>query len=83
MLQSLILIDSLSSLCWEKKEKKIEKVKKRERERERERERNGQGLFSQGQRLNMPCWLCWARFLQLFSTIKGSFKGQSLNFICI
>jgi hypothetical protein len=38
MLQSLILIDSLSSLCWEKKEKKIEKVKKRERERERERE---------------------------------------------
>jgi hypothetical protein len=34
MLQSLILIDSLSSLCWDKKEKKIEKVKKRERERE-------------------------------------------------
>jgi hypothetical protein len=41
MLQSLILIDSLSSASWEKKRKR-KKKKKREREREREMAR---GLF--------------------------------------
>jgi hypothetical protein len=53
MLQSLILIDALSSAFWEK-----EKKKKKEK-------RNGWEIFSQGQRLNMPCWLCHAGFLLL------------------
>jgi hypothetical protein len=59
MLQNLILIDSLSSACWEKKKKK--KIEKR----------SSWGLFSQGRRLAMPCWLCRAGFLWLLSAVKG------------
>jgi hypothetical protein len=66
MLQSLILIDALSSACREKK---------------REREIAGR-LFSQCWRPDTHCWLCCVGFLQLLGAIKGWFKGQSLNFIC-
>jgi hypothetical protein len=59
MLQGLTLIDVLSSSCWEKKEKEIKKEK-----------RSGQGLFSQGQTLDTPCWLCQVRFLQMSDVIK-------------
>jgi hypothetical protein len=69
----LILIDALSSACWEKKKKK----KKREKEKI-----TAGGLLSQGLRPDTPCWLCLAGFLQLLGAIKGLLKGQSLNFMC-
>jgi hypothetical protein len=59
MLQGLILIDALSSACWEKKGKKKEK-------------RSNQGhFFPQGWRLDTPCWLCQARISWLVGAIKG------------
>jgi hypothetical protein len=57
MLQSLILIDVLSSAFWEKK-----------RMREKKK-RNNWGLFSPGP--DMPCWLCYIGFSQLLSAITG------------
>jgi hypothetical protein len=39
--------------------------------KKREREKRGQWLFSQGQRLDMPCWLCWLGFLWLLGAIRG------------
>jgi hypothetical protein len=59
MSQSLILIDALSSACWEKR-------KKKEREKKKT---NGWGAFSPG--LDMPCWLWCMGFSQLLGTIKG------------
>jgi hypothetical protein len=56
MLQSLILIDSLSSASWEKKRKR----KKKKREREIEKEKWPGDFFSPG--LDMPCWLCHTGF---------------------
>jgi hypothetical protein len=47
MLQSLILIDAMFSACWEKRKRK---------------EKIGLGLFSPGQRLDTPCWLCQMGF---------------------
>jgi hypothetical protein len=55
VLQGLTLIDAMSSACWKKKEKK----------------RSSQGLFSQGQRPDTPCWPFWAGFLRLLGAIKG------------
>jgi hypothetical protein len=57
MLQGLIVIDALSSACWENKEKK--------------KKRRGLGLFSQGQRPDIPCWVCWVGFSPLLGAIKG------------
>jgi hypothetical protein len=60
MLHNLILIDTLSSSCWEKKEKKKKKEKQ-----------PGGCFFSQGWRLDTPCWLCWAEFSWLLGASKG------------
>jgi hypothetical protein len=59
MLQSLILMDSLSSACWEEKIKKKKKKKKK----------NNQGAFFPGQ--GIPCWLCHTGFSQLLGAING------------
>jgi hypothetical protein len=66
MLQSLILIDVLSSACWEKKKKKRKEI--------------AMGIFSQGQRPDMLCSLGQVGFLWLLGAIKGGVKHQSLNF---
>jgi hypothetical protein len=58
MLQNLILIDALSSACWEKKRKKKDK-----------KERNDWGTIFPGP--DMPCWLHCAGFLWLLGVIKG------------
>jgi hypothetical protein len=60
MSQDLILIDVLSSVCWEKNEKK-KKIEKR----------SDQWAFFPGPEPDMPCWVCWARFSQLLGAIKG------------
>jgi hypothetical protein len=41
------------------------------RRKKKKRERNSQGLFSQGQNLDTPCWLCHEGFLRLLGVIKG------------
>jgi hypothetical protein len=66
MLPCLILIDALSSACWEKKGKR-----ERERERERERKEKQWGAFFFYQCLDMSCWLGCAGFLRLLGAIKG------------
>jgi hypothetical protein len=57
MSQSLILIDSLSSACWEKNGKK----------------RNEKQLkaFFPGPEMDTPCWLCLAAFSWPLGSIKG------------
>jgi hypothetical protein len=57
MSQSLILIDELSSACWEKETTTTKK-----------RSDHG-GFFYQGP--DTPCWLCHAGFLWLLGAIKG------------
>jgi hypothetical protein len=54
----LILIDALSSDCWEKK-----------RKRDKEKKELAQGLFFIGP--DTPCWLCHVGFLRLSGAIKG------------
>jgi hypothetical protein len=56
MLQSLILIDTLFSACWEKN------LKKRETAR---------GLFSFFPGWDMPCWVSCMGFSWLLGAIKG------------
>jgi hypothetical protein len=63
-LQSLILINALSSACWEKKNKK--------RKENKEEEKAGVALFSPGP--DMTCWLCYARFLWQLSAIKDNLR---------
>jgi hypothetical protein len=59
MSQGLILIDTLSLACWEKKEEREKKTEV------------GRVFFSQGWSLDPPCWLCWTSLLQLLGAIKG------------
>jgi hypothetical protein len=57
MSQSLILIDSLSSACWEKNGKK--------------RKEKQLKAFFPGPEMDTPCWLCLAAFSWPLGSIKG------------
>jgi hypothetical protein len=60
MSQGLILIESLSSACWEKNEKK-----RKERKRDKKK---WLGAFFPG--LDTPCWLCRVGFSWLLGESK-------------
>jgi hypothetical protein len=51
-----------------------------ERKEKKKREAAG-NILPQGQRLDMPCWLCQAGFSWLLGANKGWFRTQFLNFI--
>jgi hypothetical protein len=61
MSHGLILIDALSSACWEKNEKIIKKKRKEK----------WPGAFFPGPEPDTICWLCQAGFSRLLGAIKG------------